>query len=145
MFSLIFLGLTVTTSFRLSPILSFNKVDWFHLQLISVEFDLPLRLYFCTVSILGLSIDVYVWIYVLLRDDLVVYHFGSLFLERKRLCHNSLPFYLFWLCFHSEVTCMLKLSVVVNILLKYYIFVYSIYGIEDNDPSWKIYIILFDT
>ena len=63
-----------------------------------------------------------------------MYPFGSIFLERKLLCHDSLPFYSFLVCFQLELTCMLKIYVGVNLLLDF-IFMYSLYGIEKNNVS----------
>ena len=74
---------------------NFNKAYWFYLQALPVKVDLLFRLRFTTVSRLGLRIYIYVWIYVFLIDNLVVYPFGSLFLERKWHSHDSLTFNLF--------------------------------------------------
>ena len=102
---LVILGLKMTTSLYFSPILRSNKANWFHLKLLSVWscFTIENELLHGTQT--GFE-DWYICIYIFIaeRDDLVVYPFGSLFLERKWLCHEYSTFYLFCFCFSLEVT-----------------------------------------
>ena len=86
MFSLLFLGLIMTTPLCLSPLLRVNKADWFYLQLIlmwgwfTIKTALPHGIQ------TGFA-DIYIYICMDIciteRADLVVYHFGYLFLERN--------------------------------------------------------------
>ena len=106
-FSLLFWGFTMTTSF-LSPALSFNKEDWFCLQSLPVWG-------FCTVKTVLLhglhTMFVYwyicIFIYIFERYDIIVYPFGSLFLEIKWFFYEPLTSYSFCFSFHLEVICSL--------------------------------------
>ena len=105
-FSLLFLRLTTTTPFCLSPILRFNKADWFYLKflLVWVFYTVKNAL---SHGLLTVFEDWYIYTYICVsdRDNLIVYHFGSLFSKTKWLCHDPLSFYSFFFSFHLEVTC----------------------------------------
>ena len=107
MFSLLFLGLIMTTPLCLSPLLRVNKADWFYLQLIlmwgwfTIKTALPHGIQ------TGFA-DIYIYICMDIciteRADLVVYHFGYLFLEIHLICHDTLTFiHLFQLPFGSDM------------------------------------------
>ena len=105
MFSLLFLVFKRTTSLFLSPMLRFNKADWFHLQPLSVWGCCTVK----TELLHGLHTGFTYWyicrnICISEKYDLTVYPFGSLFLEIKWLFHDSPIFYSFELCLQLEVT-----------------------------------------
>ena len=74
MFSLFFMGLKMTTSFYLYPILRFNNADWFYLQWLPVGvYCTVIRLHFQTVSLLVCGL-IYIYMYICIyeRYDVVM-------------------------------------------------------------------------
>ena len=105
-FSLLFLGLTMTPSLCLSTILRFNKSGLFYLKTTPCVI-LMYRIKFCCcmVSWRDLQIDICIYIFFFLREKNLSFNHFSLFSERNNLVVTILLFIsLFHISFVSDIT-----------------------------------------
>ena len=102
-FPLLFLVLKMTASLCLYPIIRFNKADWFYLQSIPREVDVPYKTALSHGLLTGFT-DWYMYVYMYCwerrrcRVTIRFYNF-----REKWLGHDTLNFYSFCFIFHLEV------------------------------------------